>query len=140
MSDPEVVARLTPRHLVTHTGGWVGDYFDDFGNGDDALRKMVESIGWLPQVTPLGELWSYNNAGFNIAGRLVEIAAGKPYETALKELLLDRSVLFSKTSRTCKSPHEIIKYNTADIINGKKASKVRLRMISLALVKSCTAT
>ncbi len=89
MSDPEVVARLTPRHLVTHTGGWVGDYFDDFGNGDDALRKMVESIGWLPQVTPLGELWSYNNAGFNIAGRLVEIAAGKPYETALKELLLD---------------------------------------------------
>jgi CubicO group peptidase (beta-lactamase class C family) len=89
MSDPHVSARLTPRHLVTHTGGWVGDYFDDFGDGDDALARMVESIGKLPQITPLGELWSYNNAGFNIAGRLVELACGKPYEKALKELLLD---------------------------------------------------
>lgn len=88
MADPDVTARLTPRHLVTHTGGWVGDYFDDFGNGDDALAKMVASIGRLPQVTPLGLHWSYNNAGFNIAGRLVEIAAGKPYEEALSELIL----------------------------------------------------
>ena len=89
MADPDVTARLTPRHLVTHTGGWVGDYFDDFGNGDDALAKMVVSIGKLPQVTPLGAFWSYNNAGFNIAGRLVEVLSGKPYEKALAELILE---------------------------------------------------
>ena len=88
MADPDVTARLTPTHLVTHTGGWVGDYFDDFGNGDDALARMVASIGALPQVTPLGAFFSYNNAGFNIAGRLVEAASGKPYEQALADLVL----------------------------------------------------
>lgn len=87
MADPVVTAQATARHLLTHTGGWVGDYFDDFGNGDDALAAMVDAVGRLEQVTPLGEVWSYNNAGFNIAGRLLEILSGKPYETALRELL-----------------------------------------------------
>ena len=27
----------------------------------------------LPQLTPLGEVWSYNNAGFYIAGRVIEV-------------------------------------------------------------------
>ena len=87
MNDPDVTARATARHLLTHTGGWVGDYFDDFGNGDDALAAMVAAVGRLEQVTPLGEVWSYNNAGFNIAGRLLEILGGKPYEAAIRELL-----------------------------------------------------
>jgi CubicO group peptidase (beta-lactamase class C family) len=89
MSDPEVRRKLTLRHLLTHTGGWVGDYFDDFGSGEDALQKMVKKIRKLPQITPLGQTWSYNNAGFNIASRILEVVTGKPYETALKELILD---------------------------------------------------
>lgn len=88
MSDPEVEKRLTTRHLLTHTGGWVGDYFDDFGNGDDALQKMVRKIRKLPQVTPLGTLWSYNNTGFNIASRVLEALTEKPYETAMQDLIL----------------------------------------------------
>ncbi len=87
MSDPEVEKRLTTRHLLTHTGGWIGDYFDDFGNGDDALQKMVKKIRKLPQVTPLGQAWSYNNAGFNIAGRIVEVLTGQPYESAAREMI-----------------------------------------------------
>ncbi|MEJ5223219.1 MAG: serine hydrolase domain-containing protein [Anaerolineales bacterium] len=88
MADPEVEKRLTTRHLLTHTGGWIGDYFDDFGNGDDALQKMVRKIRKLPQVTPLGAVWSYNNAGFNIASRVLEIITEKPYETAMQDLIL----------------------------------------------------
>lgn len=87
MSDPEVEKRLTTRHLLTHTGGWIGDYFDDFGNGDNALQKMVKKIRKLPQVTPLGQAWSYNNAGFNIAGRIVEVLTGQPYESAAREMI-----------------------------------------------------
>ena len=44
LSDEAVAERVTIRHLLTHTGGWVGDYFNDFGDGDDALDKMVSSI------------------------------------------------------------------------------------------------
>jgi CubicO group peptidase (beta-lactamase class C family) len=77
------------RHLLTHTGGWVGDYFDPIGPGDDALAQMVERLDILEQLTPLGEVWSYNNAGFYIAGRVIELIVGKPYEHALRELVLD---------------------------------------------------
>src|ERR1044071_6967307 len=37
VQDSDVSERVTVRHLLTHTGGWVGDYFNDFGNGEDAL-------------------------------------------------------------------------------------------------------
>lgn len=99
LADASVAARVTPRHLFNHTGGWVGDYFDDLGNGDDALARIVERMVDLPQLTPLGEVWSYNNAGFYLAGRLLEVLAGQPYEQVAHDLVLaplgmDRSFFF----------------------------------------------
>ncbi len=89
MRDRQVTQQVTLRHLLTHTGGWVGDYFNDFGNGDEALDKMVKSLAGLEQVTPLGAFWSYNNAGFNIAARIIELATRQPYEQAVRKTLLD---------------------------------------------------
>jgi CubicO group peptidase (beta-lactamase class C family) len=89
LADEQVAANVTLRHLFNHTGGWAGDYFDDMGQGDDALAKIVAKLVDLPQLTPLGEVWSYNNAGFYLAGRVLEIVAGKPYETVARELVLE---------------------------------------------------
>jgi CubicO group peptidase (beta-lactamase class C family) len=89
LADDDVAQRVTLRHLLTHTGGWEGDYFDDFGPGDDALAQMVRAVGELPQITPLGEIWSYNNAGFYIAGRLAEVVTGKTFEDSMRELVLE---------------------------------------------------
>ncbi|MEP6894638.1 MAG: serine hydrolase domain-containing protein, partial [Chloroflexota bacterium] len=89
LNDESVTKKVTIRHLLTHTGGWVGDYFNDFGTGDDALDKMVKDIARLPQVQPLGKIWSYNNTGFNIASRVIEVVTKKPYEQALQEMLLN---------------------------------------------------
>ncbi|NWG35685.1 MAG: beta-lactamase family protein [Chloroflexi bacterium] len=89
LQDEEVAKKVTVRHLLTHMGGWVGDYFNDFGNGDDALDKMVKDIAKLTQVQPLGKIWSYNNTGFNIAARIIEIVTRKPYEQAAQEMLFD---------------------------------------------------
>jgi CubicO group peptidase (beta-lactamase class C family) len=89
LRDKQVQKRVTIRHLLTHLGGWVGDYFNDFGNGDDALAKMVKDIAKLPQVQPLGKIWSYNNTGFNIASRIIEIVTKKTYEQAAQEMLFD---------------------------------------------------
>ena len=43
----------------------------------------------LPQLTPPGQVFAYNNAAVVVAGRLLESLTGKPYETALQELVLD---------------------------------------------------
>ena len=89
VKDKRVTEKVTVRQLLTHMGGWVGDYFNDFGNGDEALAKMVKDIATLPQVQPLGTIWSYNNTGFNVASRIIEVITEKPYEQAVQEMLLD---------------------------------------------------
>jgi CubicO group peptidase (beta-lactamase class C family) len=89
LSDEATAARLTVRHLVTHTGGWVGDFFDDCGPGDDALARMLDKVAMLAQTAPLGEIFSYNNAGFYIAGRVIEALTGETYEQAARRLVLD---------------------------------------------------
>jgi CubicO group peptidase (beta-lactamase class C family) len=41
LADRDATERVTMRHLLSHTGGWVGDYFDDTGWGDHAVRRAV---------------------------------------------------------------------------------------------------
>ncbi len=99
LSSDDTTARVTMRHLFNHTGGWIGDYFDDTGPGDDARALIVERMVNLPQLTPLGEVVSYNNSGFYIAGRVLEIVAGKSYEQLIHELIfqplgMDHSFFF----------------------------------------------
>ncbi|MBD0348486.1 MAG: beta-lactamase family protein [Thermoleophilia bacterium] len=99
LEDDAVAGAVTMRHLLSHGGGWVGDYFDDFGWGEDALERYVAACEGLPQLSPLGELWSYNNAGFSIAGRALEVAARESYEQVvltrvLEPLGMERSYFF----------------------------------------------
>ena len=89
LADEEVARRVTMRHLLTHTGGWFGDHFSDPSRGDDALELILTELAELPQLAPLGEIWSYCNSGFYIAGRVLEVLTGKPFESAARELVLE---------------------------------------------------
>lgn len=89
VSDETASSEATIRHLLTHTGGWEGDVFDDTGSGDDALVKYVTNMAELKQLAPLGAVFSYCNSGFSLAGYIIEVVTGKSYQAALKELVLD---------------------------------------------------
>ncbi len=88
LSSEEAARQTKVVHLLTHLGGWVGDFFEDTGNGDDNLALYVRRLAEVPQVSPPGTLWSYNNAGFCVAGRIVEVVTGRTFEAAAQELVL----------------------------------------------------
>ncbi|MEP6693513.1 MAG: serine hydrolase domain-containing protein [Chloroflexota bacterium] len=109
LRDAAAQDRATVRHLVTHTGGWLGDSFADFGNGDDALERYVTAMAELEQLTPLGEIWHYSNSSFALLGRLIEVVTGKSYEEATRELLF----LPLGMTRSCFSAAEAITHRVA---------------------------
>lgn len=78
----------TVRHLLTHMGGWVGDYFIPTGEGDDSLDRMIVKMADLEQLAPIGSVWSYNNSGFYVAGKVIENVTGKTYEAVFEEMIL----------------------------------------------------
>lgn len=121
VADESVAAMVTVRHLLTHSAGWVGDVFTDTGNNDDSIKLYVEQMAELEQLAPPDTVFSYNNAAFAVAGRLIEVVTGKPYETAIKELIfeplgLDRSFYFPRDLLTFRFVvgHVVIE-NTAKV-------------------------
>ncbi len=88
---PGAAERVTIRHLLTHTSGIdCGDDFTDTGEGDDCLERYVAEV--LPEVGLLhepGARWSYNNGGYTILGRLVEVLDGRPFDDALSERIFE---------------------------------------------------
>jgi CubicO group peptidase (beta-lactamase class C family) len=81
--------RVATCHLLTHTAGWVGDYFSDTGRVDDALARYVAEMVDLEQLTPPGAaVYSYCNSGFCLLGRLIEVLTGETFEAALRRLVL----------------------------------------------------
>ena len=90
LKDENVARTVTVLQLLNHTAGWNGDFFEDQGDGDDALKKYVRRMRRLEQVFQPGSATaSYNNAAVALAGRVIEKVTKKTYERALRELVLD---------------------------------------------------
>jgi CubicO group peptidase (beta-lactamase class C family) len=85
IKDESAATQITVRQLLTHTAGFEGDIFTDTGWGDDAVEKYLGVLGDVPQLFPPGERFSYNNAGYCVLGRLVEVLREKTYDAALRD-------------------------------------------------------
>jgi len=89
LADESVAARVTLRQCLNHSAGWLGEYYPDFGRGADAIGRYVAGMIELPQLTPLGQVYAYNNAAVVLAGHVIETVAGQPYEDVVRQQLLD---------------------------------------------------
>lgn len=84
-----VDARITGHHLIAHSSGIdAGDLFVDTGDGDDCRARYVELFAASGQLFAPGATFSYNNAGFVLAGHLAETLLDQPWEDAVEEHLL----------------------------------------------------
>src|SRR5262249_20358114 len=76
----ETASQIRVRDLLTHTNGIDADLFFPDVKGRDALKAFVQGLGRSCGVLfPPGEHVSYSNGGMLVAGRLLEVVTGTPY-------------------------------------------------------------
>lgn len=88
-SDAEASGLITVGQLLTHRSGIDGDLFTDTGRGDDCIERYVAGLAGVAQQFRPGALYSYSNAGWVVAGRLLEILYGKPWRLVLRDQLIE---------------------------------------------------
>ena len=84
--DSTVTRDVTVWHLLTHLGGWEGQVSGP-DRGTETLTNFLTTITDLMQVAPPGAAWSYNNAGFSIAGRVIETVNATSINQAVRDLV-----------------------------------------------------
>jgi len=109
LSDPDVAASVTLRHLLSHTSGIDGDIFSDTGRGDDCLEKYAAGLATAAQNHPIGATWSYCNSGFSLVGRVIEKVTGGTWDAAIRERLVAPLAL----ERTGTLPEEAMLHRVA---------------------------
>jgi CubicO group peptidase (beta-lactamase class C family) len=88
LKDKKARDSITVRNLLTHTSGIEGDYFEEFGRGDDGIELYVASLKDIGQIYAPNEMWSYCNSGWTVLGLLIERLREKPYAQVLRENIL----------------------------------------------------
>jgi CubicO group peptidase (beta-lactamase class C family) len=89
LKDEPAAAEVTVAQLLNHTAGLDWGFIDDFGEGDDALAGYVARLPGLELIAPPGGRPSYSQAGYNLAGRIVEKVTGLTFERAVATLVLE---------------------------------------------------
>ncbi len=89
LAEQGAADQITLRHLLTHTSGIEGDYFEGFGRGDDAVGRYVGALKNIGLIHRPGQMWSYCNSGFVLAGYVVEKVTGLPYHQVLAERICE---------------------------------------------------
>jgi CubicO group peptidase (beta-lactamase class C family) len=97
VSDREATETLTLRRLLSMCSGLDNGPYVYFGPGEDALGRYVANLDTIPQHFRPGEFFAYSNAGTCIAGHTAATVAGKPWETLVRERILEPAALKSGT-------------------------------------------
>jgi CubicO group peptidase (beta-lactamase class C family) len=82
--------KVTIRQVLSHTSGyqdyWPEDYVMTPMLHPETAQQIIDTWGKKPLDFEPGTQWQYSNTNFVIAGRIVEVASGRP----LMDLLVER--------------------------------------------------
>ncbi|MEV5571876.1 serine hydrolase domain-containing protein [Spirillospora sp. NPDC052269] len=109
LATPELTEQVTLRHLLSHTSGIDGDFFIDTGRGDDCLERYVERLTEAAANHPVGATMSYCNAGFTLAGRVLEKVTGVQWDRLMRERLYEPLGL----AHTATLPEDVLRHRAA---------------------------
>ena len=110
IADREASQVISVRQLINHTSGISGDFFpDDYHQTGNPIARFVDRCNLLPLAHPVGKFYSYSNAAFAIAGRLIEIVTGGTWFDAMEERLFRP---LGMTHAICR-PMDVLRYRAA---------------------------
>ena len=78
-------------HLLSHRSGLPGnaDLGDNTRLVRGSLAEIVEALAEYGLMAEPGTRYAYSEQGYITAGRVAEVATGKPFDVLMKEILLD---------------------------------------------------
>jgi len=83
------MADLTAHQLLTHTAGLMDRTLMYGAHDDTALAANIRGLQADVLFAKPGEIYSYSNLGYAMAGRLIEVASMQPFADAVASLLFE---------------------------------------------------
>src|SRR5205085_9830546 len=80
-------ARVTIRHLLTHTSG-MGEISAEQARACKTLACVIPLYVARPVAFTPGSKWAYCQSGINTGGRIAEVVTGEPLDRLLRRRLL----------------------------------------------------
>ena len=129
LADTSTARQVTMWHLLTHSNGVDGDYMIDTGDGDNCLERFITELRHATVIHPLGAMFSYANAGFSLAGRVVEKLTGVTWDTAIGTRLAGPLQLRNTVTRPGETtpPHAAVGHYVSP---GRPPTPVSIRRLS----------
>jgi CubicO group peptidase (beta-lactamase class C family) len=82
-------APVTPRALLAHHSGLPRDLYGGMWvDAPHTLAQLLDDLREESLVAPTGTRYRYSNVDFAVLGRLIEVAAGRPYAEVLRDDVL----------------------------------------------------
>jgi CubicO group peptidase (beta-lactamase class C family) len=122
IADAEATQAITVRQLLNHTSGVAGDFFpDDHGAEGNLIARYIDRCNLLPLVHPVGEMYSYSNAAFVVAGRLVEIVRGMSWYQAMRDFIYTPLGM----THAIADPKDVLRFSAAmgHVFDGKDTER-----------------
>ena len=96
MRDQAHAEAITIRQAITHTAGLPPtlstqtEFLFSDDAADDALARYIETLRDRMPIGPPGGQWAYANDGFVLAGRIIEVITGQPYEEYMRREVFEK--------------------------------------------------
>jgi CubicO group peptidase (beta-lactamase class C family) len=112
---------LTIKHLLTHTNGLAAPPWPD-GGDTRSIEDQVLALAKQPLKFEPGTKWQYGY-GLTVAGRIVEVVSGQPFDEFVRERITGRLGMNDTTFHL--SDEQFARFTTLYKLNDDKTALVR---------------
>jgi len=117
LKTEEATKSVTLRHILSHTEGLPYHAYTDMVDRGAPVDTLIDYLKDLKLIAEPGKIFSYQNVGFSLIGKVIEAATKKPFEEVLNEKLFrplkmkNASASYKRISenRNVAKPHQAIR-------------------------------